>query len=93
MRPESGLNHFDDALMVGSGSVHFIDERDTRDLVPVCLFPYRFRLWFDAANGAKDRNCSVEHTKGTLHFDGEVNVAWSVDDIYFMIAPLAGCRG
>ncbi len=66
-------------------------KRGTR--VFIGLAPDRFRLRLNATDRAEYGNRAVEHTQGTLNFDGEVHVAGRIDNIHPMIAPEAGrCR-
>ena len=39
------------------------------------------RTHLNAANRTKHQDGAVQHAQGTLHLDGEVHVAWGVDDV------------
>src|SRR5690606_2678196 len=78
----------DHAQEVGAGTVHLVDERETRHGVLVGLAPYGFRLRLHAAHGAVHHHRTVEHTHGTLHLDGEVHVARGVDDVDAVLVEL-----
>src|SRR5690606_8894319 len=70
-----------DTEEVGAGAVHLVHESQTRNAVLVGLTPYGFRLGLNATHGAVHHAGAVEHTHGTLDFNGEVNVSRGVDDV------------
>ena len=80
----------DDVQEVRADTVHLVDERDAGDLVLVSLTPHRLRLGLDAADGAEHGHGSVKDAQRALDFDGEVDVAGSVDEVDVAILPLAG---
>ena len=61
-------------------------------MVFVSLTPNGFRLRLNTALGAKNGNGTVQNTKRTLHFNGEVNVAGRVDNIDTVLFPETGGR-
>ncbi|MNW70964.1 hypothetical protein D3C74_505270 [compost metagenome] len=50
------------AQIVGTGTVHLVDERDTGNLVLVSLTPYGLRLWLYATYGTVHHHCAVQNT-------------------------------
>ena len=50
-------------------------------MIVICLTPHSLGLGLNAALGAQHRHRAVQHTQGTLHLNGEVNVARCVDDV------------
>ncbi|VWM20932.1 hypothetical protein BLA6992_07557 [Burkholderia lata] len=66
---------------VRAGTVHLVDERETRHLVLVRLAPHRFRLRLHAAHCAVHHARAVEHAHRALDFNREVDVARGVDDV------------
>ncbi|MNQ95828.1 hypothetical protein D3C85_1114020 [compost metagenome] len=66
---------------VGAGTVHLVHEGQTWHFVLVSLTPYRFRLWLHAADCTVNHAGAIQHAHRTFHFNGEVNVAWGVDDV------------
>jgi hypothetical protein len=76
---------------VGTGTVHLVDEGQTRHLVLVGLTPHGFRLGLHAAHCAVHHAGAVEHAHGTLHFDGEVHVAGGVDDVDAVLGSCSPC--
>jgi hypothetical protein len=47
-------------------------------------------LWFNTAGGAEYTDAAVENFQGTIHFDGEVNVTWGIDDVKAIVSPETG---
>ena len=90
---QSVVHHFDYVVKVRSVDVHFVDERDARNLVGVGLTPHVFGLRFHAAFGAEHRDRSVQHSQTAFDFNGKVDVTRSVDDVYLMVFPYGGCGG
>src|SRR6185312_3800359 len=78
---QAGPDHVDDAQEVRAGTVHLVDEREARHVVLVHLPPDRLGLRLHAGHRIKQRHGGVEHAQGPLHLDGEVDVAWGVDDV------------
>ena len=50
-------------------------------MVFIGLTPNGFRLRLHAADGAKHENRAIQHPQGTLHLDGEIDMAGGVYDI------------
>ena len=61
--------------------VHLVHERHARDVVLVGLTPDGLALRLDAVASVENRDGAVEHPKGALDLDREVDVAGSVDDV------------
>ncbi|ABA49010.1 hypothetical protein BURPS1710b_3780 [Burkholderia pseudomallei 1710b] len=81
VRLQAQLELIVDLEEVRAGTVHLVDERETRHLVLVRLTPHRFRLRLHAAHCAVHHARAVEHAHRTLHFDREVDVARGIDDV------------
>src|SRR6516164_1820844 len=75
---------------VGAGLVHLVGEYDARNPVLVALAPHGLGLWLDALVGVEHAHGAVEHAQRTLDFDGEVDVAGSVDDVQALAGPEGG---
>ena len=78
---------------IGADAVHLVDEADARHVVLVGLAPDGLGLRLDAGHGIEHRDGAVQHAHGTLHLDGEVDVAGRVDDVDAVIAPEGGGGG
>mmetsp|Transcript_9000 Transcript_9000/g.25070 ORF Transcript_9000/g.25070 Transcript_9000/m.25070 type:complete len:376 (-) Transcript_9000:15-1142(-) len=84
---------------VGTVPVKLVDKNDPRDLVALHLPVHGDGLALHAANPAADQDRAVQDAQGSLHFDGEIHVAWRVDEVQVVIGPLRGppavsrCRG
>src|SRR5690606_30032532 len=79
------LDLTDDAKEVGTLTVHLVDVNDTRNAVLVGLTPYSFGLRLHAGSTAEHDNSAIENAQRTLHFNGEVNVAGSIDNVYTVV--------
>ncbi len=66
---------------VGADAVHLVDEGDARDVILVGLPPNGLGLRLHAGDRVEQGYGAVEHTQRTLDLDGEVNVAWRIDDV------------
>ena len=66
---------------IGTGTVHFVNERDTRDLVLGGLAPNRLRLGLDSSNATENSDGTIENSHGSFDFSGEVDVSRGVDDV------------
>src|SRR6188472_393376 len=64
-----------------------------RGTLLVALAPDCLGLRFYALVGIENAYRTVEHTKRTLHLDGEVNVSGRVDDVETLLFPESGRRG
>ncbi len=89
---ETVLDHAYAAVEVGAGTVHLVDEADTRNAVTVCLTPDGLGLRLDPGNGVEYCDGTVENSKGTLDLDREVNVTGGVDDVDPVTLPVTGRR-
>ena len=98
LRPDRQLEHGDvlgEALLdraeheveVGAGAVHLVDEAHARHVVAISLTPDRLGLRLHAGHTVEHGDSAVEHTKRTLHLDGEVDVARGVDDVDAVVVP------
>jgi hypothetical protein len=50
-------------------------------MVLLSLTPYGFSLRFYTGVSIEKRNRTIENAQGTLNFNREVNVTWSIDDV------------
>ncbi|MDT4835888.1 hypothetical protein FQZ97_695670 [compost metagenome] len=82
------LDLTDYAQEVGTGTVHLVDVDDARHAVLVGLTPYGLGLRLNAGSTAEHDDSTVEHAQRALYFDGEVNVAGGVDDVYTIVVIL-----
>src|SRR5579885_2495658 len=90
LRAKPITNHLNRAPEISANPVHLVDKTDTWHMIFISLPPDRFRLWLHASHCIKNHHATIQHTQGTLHLDGEVDVAGGVDDIDTMIHPEAG---
>ena len=70
---------------IGTRTVHFVYETDTRNFVTVCLTPYSFRLRFNTINRTEQGNQTIQYTHRTFYLDGKIHVTWSIDNIKVVI--------
>ena len=75
------LHHPHDAEEVGTRTVHFVDEGQTRYVIFIGLTPDGFRLRLHAAHGVIHHHGTVEYAHGTFHLNGEIHVPRGVDDV------------
>ncbi|SAJ32569.1 Uncharacterised protein [Enterobacter cloacae] len=75
------LHHPHHAEEIRTRAVHFIDERQTRNVIFIRLTPDGLRLRLHATDGVIDHHRTVEHTHGTFHLNGEIHVPGGVDNI------------
>jgi hypothetical protein len=61
-------------------------------LVLIGLAPDGLRLWLHTLFAVKHRDSTVENPEASLHLNGEVDVAGSVDDVDLGAIPEAGGR-
>jgi hypothetical protein len=87
---QPGLNLLNHPQEIGSGAIHLVDERQPRHSIPVGLPPDGFGLRLDATHRAEDRAGTIQHPQRAFHFNGEIDVARSVDDVDAMLVELAG---
>src|SRR5690606_37240323 len=88
-RTELFLDVLDAHVEVGASLIHLVREDDPRNVVLVTLAPYGLRLRLYTLVGVEHAYGAVEHTKAALHFDGEVNLPWRVDDVQTAVPPEA----
>ena len=84
VRAQTGFDLTNNFQEVRTHTVHFVNERNARNFIFVCLTPYGFRLRLNTTNCAVNHYCTIKHTHGTFYFDSEVNVPRGVDDVYAM---------
>ena len=84
VRAQTGFDLTNNFQEVRTHTVHFVNERDTRNFVFISLTPYGFRLRLNTTNCAVNHYRTVKYTHGTFYFDSEVNVPRGVDDVYAM---------
>ena len=87
------LELLDHVGRVGPGAVHLVDERDSRNRVPLHLAVDGDRLRLHAGHGAEHQHGAVEHPERPLHLDGEINVPGRVDDVDLRVVPVDRRRG
>ena len=90
--PSRSIIVCDRVVEVGPDAIHLVDVGDPRDAVLVGLAPDRLGLGLDAGDGVEEGDRAVEHAQRALDLDGEVDVAWRVDDVDAVVAP-EGRRG
>jgi hypothetical protein len=73
---------------IRAGSIAFIDESDSGDVVAFELTVYGYGLGLNASHGAQHENRSVEDPQRPLDFNGEVNVSGRIDEVNGIIFPL-----
>ncbi|GAA3097734.1 hypothetical protein GCM10017687_05760 [Streptomyces echinatus] len=83
----------DRPVEVGARAVQLVDERDSRDAVPVGLPPHRLALRFDPGDGVEHGDRPVQDAQGALDLVGEVDMAGGVDEVDAMAVPGAADRG
>ncbi|MNC24595.1 hypothetical protein D3C75_726520 [compost metagenome] len=77
-----------DAQEVCTSTVHLVHVNNTWNAVLVGLTPYGFGLRLNAGGTAEHNDRAVEYTQRTLYFNGEVNVAGGIDDVYAVVVVL-----
>ena len=93
VRAQAVLDHLDHCQEIRADAVHLVDKSNPGDAVFIHLTPHRFRLRFDAADGAKKGYRAIEHTEGSLHLGGEVHMPRGVNNIDLVVVPKTGrCR-
>ena len=76
-----------DTKGVCTGAVTLVDEGQSRNVVPAHLAVNSDRLTLDSRYGAEHQDRSIEHSKGTFHLHGEIDVARGVDDVDVLVFP------
>ncbi len=93
VRAEAVFHRLDAFVEVGADAVHLVDVGDPRHVVLVGLAPDGLRLRLDAGDRVEQRDGAVEDAQRALDLDGEVHVAWRVDDVDPVALPLSGRGG
>ncbi len=86
-------DRLDVGVEVGASAVEFVDETDARHLVPVGLTPHSLGLGLDPGDAVEDGDGPIEDPQAALDFDGEVDMAGSVDDVDVVVVPDTGGGG
>ena len=75
--------------------VHLVHEADTRNVVLRSLPPDLLGLRLNALLAVENSYGAVQNTQGTLNLNGEVHVAWRVNDVDLVAIPETGnsCGG
>ena len=60
---EALLDRFNGAFIGCADTIHFVDETDTWDGIPVSLPPYCLTLWLHTLDGVKHDDAAVEDTQ------------------------------
>jgi hypothetical protein len=66
-------------------TIHFVDEHYAGNSMSRGLTPYSLGLGLHAGNAAENNNGAIQHTKGPLDLNREVNMPGSVNDVYLML--------
>ena len=90
LRAQLLLDVVDAHVEVGAGLIHLVGEDDARHAVLVALAPDGLGLRLHALVAVEHAHGAVEHAQRALHLDGEVDVAWRVDDVEALAVPEAG---
>ena len=98
---KSFAHHLHRAGKVSAVYIHFVDVRNTGNMIFVRLTPNRFGLGLYAAFRAKCCNRAVQNAQRTLYLYGKVNVSRSVYNVYTALVllrlsascPMAGSSG
>ena len=77
----------DDSFRIRTGSVHLVDERNPRNTVTFHLSVNGQRLTLHATDSTKHKNRTVENSQTAFHFNGEVDVSRSIDNVNPMLVP------
>ena len=88
-----GVDLLDATEKVGADLVHLVDEHDPRHAIFVGLAPDGFSLRLHPLVAVEHADRAVEHSKRTLDFNGEVDVAGGVDDVEALVMPERRRRG
>jgi hypothetical protein len=74
-------NHGHAAIEVGPDPIHLVGEDESGNAIPIRLTPDRLGLGLDAGHRVEQGDGAVEYAERTLHLDGEIHVAWGIDDV------------
>ena len=80
-RTEDVLHLVDDLVEVRTDTVELVDVDDTSDFGLIGVAPVGLGLRLNTAGTTEYTDAAVENLEGTVNFNGEVNVTWSVDDV------------
>jgi hypothetical protein len=61
--------------------IHLVDEGHLGNPIFICLVPYGLGLGFHAFDGAEDRNGPIQHTQRTFHFNREIDMTGSINNM------------
>src|SRR6202171_5308793 len=81
MLGKSVADHPHTAVKIGSDAVHLVGENEPRDFVAVGLAPDGLGLRLDTGDGVEQSYGSIENSKRTLDFNGEIHMDRRVDDV------------
>ena len=97
------FHHLGDAIRVGTGAVHLVDERQAGNIVATHLTVHGQRLTLHATHRTQNQDRPVEYSQAAFNFNREVHVSRCVDQIDMVRfgnvladllgAPLDACRG
>ena len=76
---------------ISSYPVHLVDVGEPRNPISIRLMPDRFRLRLNPADCAENSDGAVQHSKRSLHFGSEIDVAGRVDYVDLVLPPVTGC--
>ena len=80
-RREPASHRRDDAVRIGAGPVHLVDEEDRRDPQAPERAEQQWRLRLDAFDRRDDQDGPVEHAEDAFDLGDEVRVAGRVDEV------------
>ena len=86
---ELGVDLLNGLPGIRTHAIHLVDKTDAGDVVPLHLTVDGDGLTLHRADGAEDHDGTVKDTKSTLDLNGEVNMAWGVDEINVELLVLA----
>ena len=75
-------------LKVGTDAIHFVNERDARDIVFHRLPPNRFRLRLHAGHSVEHCNRAIKNAQRPLHFRREIDVTRRINDVDALLDAL-----
>ena len=90
IRAQSILHLRNNACKIRSHTIHFINERNARDVVLISLSPDRFGLRLHASDSTKNRYSSIQHAHRTLYLNGKIHVSGRINYINKTIMPKTG---
>ncbi len=90
LRVQPFFDAFHAVREVRAHAVHLVDVAHARHVVLVREPPVRFRLRLHAGHAVEYDNRAVEHAQTAVHFDREVDVPRSIDQVDLVTLPLGG---